>query len=124
MGLAGLGLVATRGIGDGPALLQAAVLLLSAIAAWCAARQVLRAKVRTVLLHPGRRADWPAAPGRPGPWPTTLHEQWPVMVLRAQPDGPLIVFWPDTLCASGRRMLRCWARAASDDTPLTPFWMG
>ena len=114
MGLAGLGLVATRGIGDGPALLQAAVLLLSAIAAWCAARQVLRAKVRTVLLHPGRRA----------PWPTTLHEQWPVMVLRAQPDGPLIVFWPDTLCASGRRMLRCWARAASDDTPLTPFWMG
>ena len=56
--------------------------------------------------------------------PAVLHEQWPVVTVRFARCGTTLVFWPDTLCDSGRRALRRWARTATPASPLPQFWMG
>lgn len=82
-----------------------AALPLAAGAAW----HLLRRPVRVLELRPRCMS---------------LHEQWPVTVVRLHADAATFVFWPDTLCDSGRRILRRWAGATPEASPLTQFWTG
>jgi hypothetical protein len=54
----------------------------------------------------------------------SLHEQWPVLVLRFTSWTHAVVFWPDTLSPCGRRQLRLWARAAPPASALPLHWTG
>ncbi len=54
----------------------------------------------------------------------SLHEQWPVFVLRFPSRTHAVVFWPDTLSSCGRRQLRLWARAAPPASALPLHWTG
>lgn len=80
---------------------------------------------RAVLeLLPEGRARWSCAAVAALEGPAVAHEQWPVTTVRFPACGTTVVFWPDTLCASGRRDLRRWARSATPASPLPQFWMG
>jgi len=88
------------------------------------AHRALAAPPGVLELLPGRRARWTRAAGVAEEASAVLHEQWPVVTVRLLPRGATVVFWPDTLCDSGRRALRRWAGAAPEATPLSQFWTG
>lgn len=127
-----LALLGTRWAEGLPFAGQTALLLASLVLAGFMARRVLREPDgRLELLAEGRVRWSPGVP--PSAVPITvaaieakaqLHEQWPLAVVRLLPKGTTLVFWPDTLCDSGRRALRRWAGAAPEASPLTHFWMG
>lgn len=88
------------------------------------AGQVRRAPPGTLELLAGHRARWSPAQGAEVEGLAAMHEQWPVTTVRFAASGTTVVFWPDTLCAPGRRVLRLWARSATPASPLPQFWMG
>lgn len=117
-------LLATRWAEDLPRGLCALAFALAIGVGLWRARVILGEPVVVLELLPQRRARWTAA-GRPLlEGPAAAHEQWPVTTVRFAVGGTTVVFWPDTLCASGRRLLRRWARSATPVSPLPQFWMG
>lgn len=136
--LVALSLLATQAAEALPAAVQVAVALLAAPAAGLARQRVLAAAPGVLALRIAGAADattsrnarrrpeacWMPANGRGAAGPAVLHEQWPVVVLRFTPGDCTVVFWPDTLCDSGRRALRRWAGATPDASPITQFWTG
>ena len=125
-------LLGTRWAEALPLALQLALGAVAVPAAAHARKRVLSAPGGSVELGPrsapsdagSRRACWRGADGVSVEGLADLHEQWPVVVLRFRAGGCTVVFWPDTLCDSGRRALRRWAGAAPDASPLSQFWMG
>lgn len=122
--LAAVSLLATRWAMDLPSwvswvLLGAAM----GLGLWCA--RAARGQPCGVLeLLPEGWARWSPAGGATMEGPAAAHEQWPVTTIRFAASGTTVVFWPDTLCAPGRRLLRRWARSATPVSPLPQFWMG
>ena len=114
----------TRWMAAAPSMFTAGIGLISLglVAAHVYRRQ--RTPALTLELLPGRRLRWRAEDGALRESAGTLHEQWPVAVLGLGFDGSTLVFWPDTLCDSQRRVLRRWSDARPDASPLTQFWMG
>jgi toxin CptA len=116
--------LATRWATDMPEpLAWLLVLVAMGLGAWrarCAADEP-----RAVLdLLPAGWARWMPLDGPMLEGPAIAHEQWPVITVRFAKGGTTVVFWPDTLCAPGRRLLRRWARSATPVSPLPQFWMG
>ena len=111
---------------------QTALLLASLALAGFMARRVLREPDGRLELLAEGRVRWSPNTAPPDVLTASaaleatahLHEQWPLAVVRLLPKGTTLVFWPDTLCDSGRRALRRWAGAAPEASPLTHFWMG
>ncbi|MGL6289083.1 MAG: protein YgfX [Silanimonas sp.] len=122
--LAVIALLATRWAAAAPPW-GAGVLLLSAVGfgLW-RARVLRREPVAEIELLPDGHARWSAPGIAPLQGVASLHEQWPVTVLRFPEAGTTVVFWPDTLCDSSRRALRRWARSATPASLLPQFWMG
>ncbi|MCZ8165521.1 hypothetical protein [Silanimonas sp.] len=117
-------LLATRWAVDVPtSLAWLLVVVAMGLGLWRA--KAVRSEPCGVLeLLPERRARWSLAVGAPVEGPAAAHEQWPVTTVRFPTCGTTVVFWPDTLCAPGRRLLRRWARSATPVSPLPQFWMG
>lgn len=122
--LAALSLLATRWGERLPAGLSWFLAALALPLALILARRALRRPRGVLVLLPQGRASWVLGGGAPHEGLATLHEQWPVATVRFASPGPTVVFWPDTLCDSGRRALRRWAGAAPEASPLTQFWTG
>ena len=127
--LAGAALLMTRWVDAWPLVGQGAVALAAMIFAVFAYRRELRRPHAVLELLPEGTARWTSAREEGAASaaieaPARLHEQWPLTTVRLLPAGPTVVFWPDTLCDSGRRALRRWAGAAPDASPLSQFWMG
>jgi hypothetical protein len=101
-------------------LLAVAALGFGAWHAWSTWREPAGA----LELWPEGRARWIREGRAPLEGRVQAHEQWPVTTIRFPACGTTVVFWPDTLCASGRRDLRRWARSAAKASPLPQFWMG
>lgn len=117
-------LLATRWAADVPTSL-AWLLVVAAMGLGLWRAKAVRSEPSGVLeLLPQRRARWSPAGGAPMEGPAAAHEQWPVTTVRFPACGTTVVFWPDTLCAPGRRLLRRWARSATPVSPLPQFWMG
>ena len=122
--LAAIALLGTRWAAELPPW-GAGVLLLSAFGIGLRhARALWREAVAAIELRPEGIARWSAPGIAPVQGAASLHEQWPVMVLRFHEAGTTRVFWPDTLCDSSRRALRRWARSATPASLLPQFWMG
>ena len=125
--LAGIALLLTRWTEAWPLAGQGALALAAIALAASVHRRESRLPSGTLELLAEGRARWTADAVRATEAieaPARLHEQWPLATVRLLPAGPTVVFWPDTLCDSGRRALRRWAGAAPDASPLSQFWMG
>ncbi len=122
--LATFSLLCTRWAEGVPTGLAIGLLVVAVgIGAWRALALV--SEPRALLeLWPDGRARWVSARAATVEGAAIAHEQWPVTTVRFVACGTTIVFWPDTLCASGRRLLRRWARSATPASPLPQFWMG
>lgn len=107
-----------------PVVAQAGLLVSVFPISALAARRVLSSPVGILELRPGGCVRWAAGTENVIEAKAVLHEQWPVLSVRLLPQGPILVFWPDTLYDSGRRALRRWAGAAPEATPLSQFWTG
>lgn len=122
--LAAFSLLATRWATDLPSSASwLLVIVAMALGLWRA--KAARSEAFAVLeLLPEGRARWSPTGSAPMEGPAAAHEQWPVTTIRFATGGTTVVFWPDTLCAPGRRLLRRWARSATPVSPLPQFWMG
>ncbi|GAB3737417.1 hypothetical protein GCM10028794_19250 [Silanimonas algicola] len=117
-------LLATRWAEGAPTSLAWLLVVLAIGAGLRRVVRVRREPVGVLELLPGRRARWFPAGGAVTEGPAAVHEQWPVTTIRFAGCGTTVVFWPDTLCAPGRRLLRRWDRMATPVSPLPQFWMG
>ncbi len=122
--LAAVSLLATRWAVDLPSWASWPIVVAAmALGLWRV--KASRCQPRAVLeLLPEGWARWSPAGSAPMEGPAAAHEQWPVTTIRFATGGTTVVFWPDTLCAPGRRLLRRWARSATPVSPLPQFWMG
>ena len=124
---AGTSLLLTRWVEAWPLAGQGALMLATMMLALLAHRRESRRPCSSLELLPEGRARWAsdgAVAASTIEAPARLHEQWPLATVRLLPAGPTVVFWPDTLCDSGRRALRRWAGAAPEASPLSQFWTG
>ena len=117
-------MLATRWADGLPWTVTAALVGLAAGMGLVHAGRVWREPRGVLELRAGRQARWTAANGTGVEGPAAMHEQWPVTTVRFAMGDTTLVFWPDTLCAPGRRLLRLWARSATPVSPLPQFWMG
>lgn len=126
--LASFALLESRLLESASPPLQGMLVALAAAAAFLTYRRERAAAPGVLELLPGRRARWHpeggAIPSGGIDVAATLHEQWPLLVVRLGAGGHTLRFWPDTLCDSGRRALRRWAGAAPEASPITQFWTG
>jgi toxin CptA len=122
--LAAIALLATRWAADVPAWGAGSALVAAVGLGLWRARSLRREAVAVIELLPDGIARWSAPGVAPVQGVASLHEQWPVTLLRLPDAGTTVVFWPDTLCDSSRRALRRWARSATPASLLPQFWMG